>query len=117
MNENKNEAKFAYKILCDKLKDFCEENTSLEPVIFEDHYPFRIVYVPVKQVSLFENENVDENGETNDLTVTVGLTTTVKSTLKFKFDADLLKKLIKMAEKTGHVYYHAFREQADPQKS
>ena len=65
-------------------------------------------------MSMFDtqNENVDENGEINDLTVTVGLSTTVKSTLKFKMDSKLLKKLIKLAEKVGTLYYQAFRESA-----
>ena len=64
------------------------------------------------QQSIFGNENVDENGEINDLTVTVGLTTAVKSTLKFKMDSKQLKKLIKLAETIGRLYYHAFRAEA-----
>ena len=60
---------------------------------------------------MFGYMNVDENGEVNDLTVTIGLSTAVKSTLKFKMDAKLLKKLIKLAENVGDLYYHAYREQ------
>ena len=61
----------------------------------------------------FEDEN--ENGDVKDgaMTVTVGLSTSVLSTLKFRTSAKLLKKVIKLSEKAGNVYYQAFREAAD----
>lgn len=93
----------------ERLTKYCEENTDLLPVILDREYPFCVQFIPDQQASLFGNENVDENGEVNDMTVTVGLTTVVKSTLKFKMDSKLLKKLIKMAEALGNLYYHAFR--------
>ena len=102
-----------YSVACDKLKEFCEKETDLTPVILDNAYPFMVQFIPDTQMTIFGYENVDENGEVNDLTVTIGLNTTVKSTLKFKMDSKLLKKLIKLAEKIGQLYYHAFREAAD----
>lgn len=108
----KDEAQKRYEVACEDLKKFCEKETDLTPLILDNEYPFRVQFVPDTQLSMFGAENVDENGEINDLTVTCGLTTTVKSTLKFKMDTKLLKKLIKHAETTGKLYYQAFREAA-----
>lgn len=105
-------AQASYEIAVEKLTNFCYENTDLTAVIQENEYPFRVQFIPENQLSLFGNENVDENGEVNDMTVEVGLTTTVKNTLKFKMDSALLKKLIKMAETVGTLYYQAYREAA-----
>ena len=105
-------AQASYEIAVEKLTNFCYENTDLTAVILEKEYPFRVQFMPEDQLSLFGNENVDENGEVNDMTVEVGLTTTVKNTLKFKMDSALLKKLIKMAETVGTLYYQAYREAA-----
>lgn len=113
-------AQNAYAKAVDDLQKYCEDQTDLEPYIDDSRYPIRIKFFPKTQTSLFGNnaitENVNENGEVNDLTVTVGLTTSVKSSLKFKMAAAQLKKLIKLAEKVGGVYYHAFREEADKEE-
>ena len=93
------------------LRKFCDENTDLELHVLDGQYPISLQFVPTSQLNLVGNENIDENGEVNDLTVTVGLTTTVKSTLKFKMDSKFLKKLIKLAETVGQLYYQAFREE------
>lgn len=108
-------ARRAYDTAVDDLKKFVEDNIQgLTVVILDQSYPIRVQFFPDPQINMFgNNENVDENGEVNDLTVTVGLSTSVKSTLKFKMAAKLLKKLIKLAEKVGTIYYHAFREEAD----
>lgn len=106
------EAQHEYEATIDDLRKFCDAYTGLTPNIIDNEYPFRVQFIPDAQLSMFENENVDENGEFNDLTVTVGLTTSVKSTLKFKMETKLLKKLIKLAEQVGRLYYHAFREGA-----
>ncbi len=106
------EAKSYYDVAVDDLVKYCEKETDLTAVIQDSEYPFCVRFLPNLQQSIFGNENVDENGEVNDLTVTVGLTTAVKSTLKFKMDSKQLKKLIKLAETIGRLYYHAFREEA-----
>ena len=99
-----------YEAATTALGKYCEAETDLTAVIVEDEYPLKVRFVPERQVSIFPNENVNADGTTNELTVTVGLTTSVKSTLKFKMDSKQLKKLIKLAEKVGTLYYHAFRE-------
>lgn len=104
-------ARSEYEAAVEKLRKFCEDHTDLTPIIMEDEYPIRVQFIPDSQLSLFGNENIDENGEVNDLTVVVGLSTAVKSTLKFKMDSKLLKKMIKLAETVGTLYYHAFRAQ------
>lgn len=106
-------AQSEYESAVEKLRQFCEYSTDLTPHIIDDEYPIRVQFIPDPQLSLFTEDNVDENGEVNDLTVTVGLSTTVKSTLKFKMDSKLLKKIIKLAETVGNLYYHAFRESCD----
>ena len=106
-----NEAKTEYDAAVKALNKFCDDQTDLEACILDDKYPIRVQFVPDSQLSLFGDENVDENGEVNNLTVTVGLSTCVKSTLKFKMDSKLLKKLIKLAENVGNLYYQAYREQ------
>ena len=105
-------AQHEYEATVDSLREFCDSYTDLTVNIIDTEYPFRVQFIPDAQLNMFENENIDENGEFNDLTVTVGLTTSVKSTLKFKMESKLLKKLIKLAEQVGRLYYHAFREGA-----
>lgn len=105
-------AKNSYEEAVASLHKYCEKETDLAAVILDEEYPFRVQFVPNYQLSVEWNENIDENGEVNDLTVTVGLTTSVKSTLKFRMPSDQLKKLIKLSEKVGNIYYHAFREEA-----
>ena len=102
-------AQSEYEAAVEKLRKFCEDHTDLTPIIIDAEYPIRVQFIPDSQLSLFGNENIDENGEVNDLTVAVGLSTAVRSTLKFKMDSKLLKKMIKLAESVGILYYHAFR--------
>lgn len=111
MKKQQTPAQTMYEAAVESLQKFCEKETEVMPNILDDGYPVRVQFIPKPQLSVFGNENVDENGEFNDLTVTVGLTTDVKSTLKFKMDSKLLKKLIKLAETVGSLYYHAFREE------
>ena len=113
MAERKKAAQTEYEAAVKALAKFCEDRTELAAIILDDSYPIRVQFLPDSQLTLFGDDNVDENGEVNDLTVTVGLSTSVKSTLNFKMDAKLLKKLIKLAEAVGTLYYHAFRERAD----
>ena len=108
-----NKAQNHYDAAVAALHKYCEKETDLYAVILSDQYPFRVQFLPERQQTMFGDDNVDmETGEINDLTVTVGLTTTVKSTLKFKMDSKQLKKLIKLSETLGHLYYQAFREEA-----
>lgn len=112
MATNPNAAKTEYEAAVKAMNKFCDDQTDLEAYILDDTYPVRVQFIPNSQIRLFGENNVDENGEVNDLTVTIGLTITVRSTLKFKMDSKILKKLIKIAENVGHIYYQAFREQA-----
>lgn len=113
MSTNQNAAAIEFEAAVKDLKTFCENQTELDAYILADEYPIQVQFIPKNptQLTLFGNDNVDENGEVNDLTVTVGLSSAVKSTLKFKMDSKLLKKLIKLAKKVGTLYYQAFREQ------
>ena len=112
----KRKAQIEYEAAVEKLQDFCEENTDLTPVVITEQYPIRVQFIPDNQISLLGNENVDENGEFNDLTIVLGLSTEIKSTLKFKMGSKLFKKLIKLTEKVGRLYYHAYRETYDYQE-
>lgn len=107
---NDNVARKYYETAVSDLLKYCEKETDLSPVILDAEYPFQVQFIPNPQQTIFGDENVSEDGEINDLTVTVGLTTTVKSTLKFRMDSKQLKKLIKLSESLGHLYYQAFRE-------
>jgi len=116
-NKNPPHALIEYEAAVKVLDKFCKANTDLTPVIIDSEYPIRVQFIPDGQMDLFGgNENIDENGEFNDLTVSVGLSTAVKSTLRFNVDAKMLKKMIKLAETVGVLYYHAFREQAGDMK-
>lgn len=111
MTKRQTAAQSEYEAAVEKFGKFCEDHTDLTPIIMDEEYPIRVQFIPDNQLTLFGNENIDENGEINDLTVSVGLSTAVKSTLKFKMDSKLLKKMIKLAETVGTLYYHAFRAQ------
>lgn len=111
MKKKQTPAQTSYEAAVEKLHKFCENETELQTIIMADRYPVRVQFIPKQQFTIFGDENINENGEFNDLTVTVGLNTAVKSTLKFKMDSKLLKKLIKHAETAGTLYYHAFREE------
>ena len=100
-----------YEMAVEKLAEYCEQETDLQPFILEDTYPFRVQFLPKPQLSIFSNDNIDENGEVGDMVVTVGLSTTLKSTLKFKMNAKMIKKIIKLAESVGNLYYLMFCEE------
>lgn len=106
-----NRARMSYDAAIEKLNKYCEAETDLMPAIRDEKYPFRVQFIPNPDIFSPE-DNVDENGEVNDMTVTVGLTTTVRSNLKFKMGSNQLKKLIKLSETVGDLYYKAFREEA-----
>lgn len=104
-----------YEAALADMKTFCAQETAFEVEFLTDFYPLVAVFRPKAQRSLFdsENYNVDENGEIGNIQIAVGTTTKVQSSLRFKMDAKLLKKFIKLAEKVGLLYLHAhFEEQA-----
>lgn len=105
-------AQIYYSNIKSALFDYCVKNTDFEPEINEDSYPYGVRYHSTEQLTISEDgETRTEQG--GDLTVIVGMITKVKSTLKSRIDAKLLKKLIKLAENAADAYYHAFREAAD----
>lgn len=102
-------AKNEYEAARDALMQYCEKATDYVCEVKESAYPMKVVFTPNDaQEAMF-----DENRSYGVLEITVGLDTKVRSTLEFQMDSDLLKKLIKNAEKIAFLYYHAFREQFD----
>ena len=102
-------AKNEYEAARDALMGYCEKATDYVCEVKESAYPLKVVFTPNDaQAAMF-----DENRSYGVLEITVGLDTKVRSTLEFQMDSDLLKKLIKNAEKIAFLYYHAFREQFD----
>lgn len=102
-------AKIEFECAQNDLMKFCAGTTDYICEVNTATYPLTAVFVPNPQRSIFD---VDENGEIGELVISVGLDTSVKTTLKFEMDAALLKKLIKSVEKLAFLYYHAFREEA-----
>lgn len=102
-------AKNEYVAARNALMQYCEKATDYVCEVKESAYPLKVVFTPNDaQAAMFptgKNSGV--------LEITVGLDTNVSSTLNFKMDSELLKKLIKNAEKIAFLYYHAFREQFD----
>lgn len=103
-----------YKAAAAALEKFCNEETNFAVEILTENYPLSVKFTPNAQMSLFDSENytVDENGEIGNILISVGQSTRVLSTLRFKMDAKLMKKMIKLPEKVGNAYLHAFREGA-----
>ncbi len=101
-------AQLTYEAAAEALLKFVETYTDMGAEILTEKYPFSVHFTPNEQITMFDTE-----GELNDLTVTVGISTSVKSNLKFKMDAGLLKKLIRLSEKAGSLYYIAYREGAE----
>ena len=101
-----------YKAAAAALEKFCNEETNFAVEILTENYPLSVKFTPNAQMSLFDSENytVDENGEIGNILISVGQSTRVLSTLRFKMDAKLMKKMIKLSEKVGNAYLHAFRD-------
>ena len=104
-------AKYEFEAERNNLMKFCEAQTDYLCEIRHKDYPLAVVFTPNPQLGVFA-ENIDEDGEIGEMTISCGLDTVVKSTLKFSMDATLVKKFIKSAEKIAFLYYHAFREEA-----
>lgn len=102
-------AKNEYVAARNALMQYCEKATDYVCEVKEGAYPLKVVFKHNDaQAAMF-----DENRSYGVLEITVGLDTNVSSTLNFKMDSELLKKMIKNAEKIAFLYYHAFREQFD----
>lgn len=101
-----------YETLVGELEEYCERETEVCAVVLDEHYPLRVQFVPNPQCSMIDHNNISKDGVINDLTVTVGLSTVVESTLNFEMDSKSLKRLMRLAEKLGHAYYQAYREAA-----
>lgn len=102
-------AKNEYEAARDALMQYCEKATDYVCEVKESAYPLKVVFTPNDAQEAMFNETRSHGV----LEITVGLDTKVRSTLEFQMDSDLLKKLIKNAEKIAFLYYHAFREQFD----
>lgn len=98
----KNRAQLAYEAAAEALLKFTEISTDMGAEILTEKYPFSVHFTPNEQITMFDTE-----GELNDLTVTVGISTSVRSNLKFKMDAGLLKKLIRLSEKSRIAVLHS----------
>lgn len=103
----------AYAKCLEDLHVCISQNTNFDHEILTDRYPYRVHLIPRMQIGMFDESNVDvEAGVVNDMTITVGINTTVQSNLDFEMDAAALKKIIRLAEKAGFLYYNVFREKA-----
>ena len=102
-----------YKSALADLKNFCSKETAFDVDFIITVYPLVAVFKPKAQLGMFdtENYNVDENGEIGNIQIAFGTSTKVQSSLRFKMDAKLLKKFIKMTEKVAQLYLHAFFEE------
>lgn len=97
------------------MEKFCNEETGLRFILDTTIYPIQIRFKPIAvQQSIFERyvEGGGENEQLGSIDISIGISTKVKSTLNFRMEADLLKKLIRKAEKIGVLYFQAFRERA-----
>lgn len=98
------------------LEEYAKNEAGMTVYILTGDYPIEVHFTPdqPKQQSLFDNAEglpvVDENGEIGCIIAEIGIKSSVKATIDFKLPSDVLKKLIKKAEKTAHLYLHAFRE-------
>lgn len=100
----------AYESALKSLDKFCSENTQLIAVVKSNEYPVQIRFVPDPQQDMFGNKNVHEDGTVNEIVVTVGVKTEVSSSMIFRTESKVFKKLIKLAESAGLLYYQAFAE-------
>lgn len=105
-------ATFEYTAAINTLRDFSEKEAGLGVEIQSSEYPVRFVFKPEspEQMSLLEDNVIEK--KTGELIITCGLSSKVENTLDFLMDATILKKLIRIAEKTSYLYYHSFCERA-----
>ena len=104
-------ANLEYEAAVLALRDFCNVETKLCVEVKTENYPLQLEFTPDPQQTMFD-ALIDDEGEVRNMIVVLGLTTEIRSTLKIDMDAKVLKKIIKLSEKVGYYYYHAFRETA-----
>lgn len=90
-----------------RLEMFCKEMKNIKLAVDTSQYPIVITISCVPQQVMFDAE---ESTEFDTITVTVGLTTKVKTNGKLKITAKDLNKITKLSEKVGIAYLHAFFE-------
>lgn len=105
-------AQIDYNEAVAELEKFCSTETRFSVEISTENYPVKVTFYPGAQIGMFDADlyNVDENGEVGNISVSLGQETRVSSTLKFSLPAKLLNKMVKLSEKVGVTYLHAFRE-------
>lgn len=99
-----------YQIAELKLQKYAKEEAQMRATINSGEYPWRVTFYPDDEISIFDKEQVDDNGELKHVTVTVGVSLTIDSTLEYKLDASVLKKLLSLSLKCGTLFYVAYRE-------
>lgn len=99
----------AYETSVKRLEMFCKKLKNVSVKVDTSKYPIVIVIRCIPQQVMFDAE---EATEFDTITVSVGLTTTVKASSKLKINAKDLNKIMKLSEKAGIAYLHAFFEQS-----
>lgn len=99
----------AYENAVARLEAFCKELKNVKVEVNTDRYPIRITVTCIPQQVMFDAE---ETIEFDTITVTVGMTTNVKSSGKLKLPAKDLNKITKLSEKAGIAFLHAFFDAA-----
>ncbi len=92
-----------------RLEMFCKELKNVQVNVDTSKYPIVVVITCIPQQVMFDAE---EATEFDTITVSVGMTTTVKTSNKLKIGAKDLNKITKLSEKVGIAYLHAFFEQS-----
>lgn len=99
----------AYENAVARLEAFCKELKNVKVEVNTDRYPIRITVTCIPQQVMFDAE---EAIEFDTITVTVGMTTNVKSSGKLKLPIKDLNKITKLSEEAGIAFLHAFFDAA-----
>lgn len=93
------------------LKEYARKEARLSACVSANEFPWRVTFYPEDEISIFDNHAPDETGEIRNITISTGLTLDIQSTLGFRLDAAVFKRLISLADKCGQLYYVACREE------
>ena len=99
-----------YQVKEAALKEYAKREAGLAVRIFAAEYPWRATFYPDDEMSIFDGSDCDENGELRNITISTGLTLELHSSMGFRLDASIFKKLISLTDKCGQLYYVACRE-------